>query len=98
MTDNQKKLLDFLGSDYSLLPIDGEPCIYRRLNDKFDIEVSGTKRANQPLTIFLWDISQRNPRIIETRNHVENDKQLLKTILDELSSKYLKVGENPVSI
>lgn len=36
-----KDICNQLGSDYSIQVIDLENCIYRKLNDKFDIEISG---------------------------------------------------------
>ena len=43
ITKNQKELLDFLGPQYSIKTIDGEPCIYRKINSHYDIEISGTR-------------------------------------------------------
>ena len=36
-----KETLNFLGPEYQLNYIDGEDCIYRKLSDSYDIEVSG---------------------------------------------------------
>ena len=41
---NQQELLKFLGPEYSMKEIDLELCIYRKINSRYDIEISGTHR------------------------------------------------------
>ncbi len=36
----QKQLLEYLGPEYEPKVIDGEPCLYRRLNELYEIEIS----------------------------------------------------------
>lgn len=45
-----KKVCEMLGNPYTTTIIDGEEVIYRKLNDAYDIEVSG----NDPYTVFVW--------------------------------------------
>lgn len=54
---NQQELLKFLGSEYSMKEIDLELCIYRKINSRYDIEISGTHRKNHPISVYVWDIS-----------------------------------------
>lgn len=56
-----KKIKDIrnqLGSDYSIRVIDLENCIYRKLNDKFDIEISGldNRRKSFNCNVYLWSL------------------------------------------
>jgi hypothetical protein len=70
---NQQELLKFLGSEYSMKEIDLELCIYRKINSRYDIEISGTHRKNHPISVYVWDISNWTD---------------LKTLLDNLTMKY----------
>ena len=54
---NQQELLKFLGPKYTIKEIDMEPCFYRKINHKYDIEISGTFRKNRPINVYVWDIS-----------------------------------------
>lgn len=49
---NQKELLQLLGSKYSIKTIDGEECIYRKINDTYDIEISGTRLKTRPMHVL----------------------------------------------
>lgn len=48
--------LNFLNSRYYIETIDGEPCICRKISDKYDIEISGlnSKSRNFKVDIYVW--------------------------------------------
>jgi hypothetical protein len=60
MTDkpssNIKRLLEYLGREYSIQSMDGEFCIYRKINKYFDIEVSGCRIKNAKKDIYVWKL------------------------------------------
>ena len=90
MTRNQKELLKLLGSEYSMKEIDMENCIYRKINDNYDIEISNTYRKNKPIDVYVWDISKgmtSNARIVESVCNIKSNLQL-KNVVDDLAQKY----------
>ena len=89
-TKNQKELLSFLGNQYTLKIIDGELCIYRKLNDRYDIEVSGTNRKTNKYFVYVWDISSGSEMSSHIIDQVEDisGKEDLKQVLDKLVKKY----------
>lgn len=89
-TKNQQRLLKLLGSKYAIKAIDGEPCLYRKLNDHYDIEISNTQHLNNPINIYVWDISdeeQSRPRVIEKFYDIKGDENL-QGLLAEIENKY----------
>ena len=87
---NQKELLDFLGPQYSIKTIDGEPCIYRKINSHYDIEISGTRAKSSPLAVFIWDISHGtnfSAQIVEKVFDIP-DKDTLLQVLNSFLEKY----------
>jgi hypothetical protein len=86
-TRKQKELLAFLGGNYSVEIIGLEPCIYRKLNNHCDIEVSGTCKKQSKMTVYVWDISD-GTRVIETHRDIVRVEGL-KTILDKIAAKYI---------
>ncbi len=89
-TDNQKALLAFLGSAYSIKQIDLEMCLYRKLNANYDIEIVGTYRKNQPISVFVWHIRNGVNYTAQIAEEVRNitDWDVLKNTLDSLIDKY----------
>ena len=45
--------LKFLGCNYSVKVIDYEPCIYRKISNDYDIEISGLHNKNKSFTIYV---------------------------------------------
>lgn len=46
-----------LGSAYSIATVDHERCIYRKLNESFDIEISGVDNAKTQrlrINVYVW--------------------------------------------
>lgn len=87
---NQQEILNYLGSEYSLKEIDSELCIYRKINDRYDIEISGTNRRRHPMVIYVWDISTGagiSARIVEQFSGI-TDKSALKNTLNQIIGKY----------
>lgn len=87
---NQQELLKFLGSKYSIRDFDFEPCVYRKINNNYDIEISGTNKKNHPIDIYVWDISQSEQggaHIVEKHFNI-SDWSILKALLDDIVRKY----------
>lgn len=79
-----KKIKDIcaqLGDLYSIKVIDLENCIYRKLNDEYDIEVSGldNRKKGFSCTVYLWSIKAGN-RIESTYSDISSFGQLLETL------------------
>ncbi len=90
MTRNQKELLKLLGSEYSMKDIDMENCIYRKINDNYDIEISNTYRKNKPMDVYVWDISKgmtSDARIVESICNIKTPNDL-QALLNDLVTKY----------
>lgn len=87
-----KDTLIYLNSDYSIKTIDGEPCLYRKISNKYDIEVSGLNSSSKTflVDIYVWDISKGigvMASIVENISGIKS-KEELKSILDSLFVKY----------
>lgn len=90
-TKNQKELLNLLGPEYSIKVIDLEPCIYRKINENYDIEISGTLKKSQSIYVYVWDISRgigNAACIVETVDNIKSHLHL-KNIVEDLTKKYL---------
>ena len=89
-TKNQQELLDYLGPQYFLRNIDGEPCICRNINTRYDLEISGTAKKKHSLDVYVWDISRGTgtaATIVEQITDI-SDKEMLKQTLIKLIEKY----------
>lgn len=85
--------LEFLGKDYTSKVIDGELCGYIKLNDCYDIEISGmnnNKVKNPKFYIYVWDTN--NKTVIADKVTVDNLKDL-KSTLNSLRLQYSKLPE-----
>jgi hypothetical protein len=90
ISNNQAGILKALGAEYSIVPVDLEPCVYRKINDGYDIEVSGTRLKGKPMTVYVWDTTggkHNGARIIETVKGVMS-VSALKAVLDGIVNKY----------
>lgn len=89
-TKNQRELLEFLGPEYSMKTIDFGPSLYRRLNDRYDVEILSATRKGRPASVYVWDISRgvNGRAVIVERHSCIRDRDALKELLDELAGKY----------
>jgi len=90
LSKNQSELLKFLGSGYTSKVIDLELCLYRKLNDIYDFEISGTARKGRRMTVYVWDITGgtgNGAKIAESVAGIKTAEQL-KQALDSLAEKY----------
>ena len=79
---NQNVLCKSLGSEYKIMYIDGERCIYRDFHNGFDVEISGTHttRDSKTANIYLWYMPEKM-----TVKRVGNVKQSdIEKTVDEL--------------
>lgn len=88
ITKNQKDLLDFLGSYYSVKIIDGVECLYRKINDYYDIEISGALRKNSKIDVFVWRLNKGSAIEIVERHFDIKDWTALKHLLNQIVEKY----------
>ena len=87
---NQKELLEFLGPNYFMKTVDGEPCICCKINSRYEIEISGTKHKDNPIGVYVWDLSQGDgphAKMVERQFDFPN-RFYLKECLDTLARKY----------
>ncbi|MBQ8491303.1 MAG: hypothetical protein IJ858_06645 [Acidaminococcaceae bacterium] len=85
---NIDRYLKELGPDYSIQVIDREQVIYHKINDNFDIEVSGldNNRKAPSIVIFVWQLKP-GKQIVETIKDVHTISHLADTLY-ELRQKY----------
>lgn len=52
----QKQLLEYLGPEYEPKTIDGEPCLYRKLNESYEIEISRSESLLHTYGVYIWHL------------------------------------------
>ena len=73
-TKQFRHTLSQLGPEYTSKIIDGELCGYLKMNEKYDIEISGmnNNRIKRPnFNIYVWDCSP-GYRIIEQHHNIKS--------------------------
>lgn len=92
-TKKLKELCASLGSNYSITIIDREQVIYRKINDCYDIEVSGlnNNRRSMNATIYIWQLKPGQQTIETVRNITTLES--LKSSLTSLVGKYQNLGQ-----
>ena len=81
-TKNFKIIMDQLGKNYSSKIIDMELCGYRKLNNNFDIEISGindNKKVNLDISVYLWKLNP-DPIIFASYPNIKSINDLLQTL------------------
>lgn len=89
-TKNFKIIMDQLGKNYSSKIIDMELCGYRKLNNDFDIEISGindNKKVNLDISVYLWKLNPE-PLIFASYPNIKSINDLLET-LKTIEEQYL---------
>lgn len=100
LTPKQRKNLveanEFLGNDYLIRYVDGEPCIYRDLGNGYDIEVSHvakpTKENGYCYSIYVWT-NNGMWRVVKTVHKIKG-LQELKERLEEIVLEFKDKQEN----
>lgn len=90
ISPNMRRLLDFLGPEYSNKSIDTEDCLYKKISDKYDIEVSGCNRKGNKMTLYVWDITKGKTlaaQMIESIQDIKDEFELRDKLL-EVEEKY----------
>ena len=77
----QKQLLEYLGPEYEPKVIDGEPCLYRRLNELYEIEISRSESLFHTYGVYIWHLLREGRCPVESRS-------TLKKHLDAMVSQY----------
>ena len=76
--------LDYLGPSYSVKVIDAVESIYRKINDQYDIEITGSFNKSKTFNCYVW---KRSPRV--TVESYENlNIQNLEEQLDAIILRY----------
>ena len=81
-----KEICTRLGPEYSIKMVDLEQVIYRRINDNFDLEVSGLNNAKKSFdaTIFIWSLHPS----VQIKEQVSGIKSF-----DELAAKLTAISQ-----
>ncbi|ARF70684.1 hypothetical protein B7C51_24740 (plasmid) [Paenibacillus larvae subsp. pulvifaciens] len=90
ISKNLKAVLEHLGNQYTVKTIDLEECAYRKLNDRYDIEISGCRKKNGPYHVYVWDITRGTSvaaQIVEQFSDIKGLPQL-KATLKHIETKY----------
>jgi hypothetical protein len=92
VTKKLKAVVAELGPEYSIKTIDAEWVGYRKINDRFDIEISGlnNRRKSFKCAVYVWDISNGVGVGARSVEHIPKITSLesLKQTLDSLVVKY----------
>lgn len=94
-TDTFNKTLSSIGPEYSSKVIDGELCGYRKLNDYYDIEISGMNNnriKNQNFNVYVWSIKP-SYEIVEKFFEIKSIEEL-KKILSQIQGKYQNLHQD----
>lgn len=94
-TDTFNKTLHSIGPEYSSKVIDGELCGYRKLNDYYDIEISGMNNnriKNQNFNVYVWSIKP-SYEIVEKFFEIKSVQEL-KKILSQIQGKYQNLHQD----
>ncbi|AYO30222.1 hypothetical protein D2962_05960 [Biomaibacter acetigenes] len=87
-TKKLKEICSKLGPDYSIKVIDAEQVIYRKINDNYELEVSGLNNSRKKMkaVIYLWQLKpgKVNLEVIENVTTFE----FLESSLTSLVEKY----------
>ena len=89
------KTLRSIGPEYTSKVIDGELCGYRKLNDYYDVEISGMNNyrvKNQNFSVYVWSIKP-SYEIIERFFEIKSIEDL-KKILSQIQEKYQNLSPN----
>lgn len=83
-----KYVLENLGENYSDKIIDGEHCIYRKINSHYDIEVSGvnSSKRKKSYSIYVWEISP-DLKVVDELHDIKTISYL-ERVLDTFVEKY----------
>ena len=85
-----RKIQTLLGPEYSIQVIDFENVIYRKINEDYDIEVSGLDNARKAINcfVYVWDRSASSGvQIVEKYDSIDN-LTALKSLLYKIIDKY----------
>ncbi|WP_418563636.1 hypothetical protein [Phascolarctobacterium faecium] len=86
--NNLEKLVQELGTPYTITTIDNERVLYCNINQNYEIEVSGldNMRAHPSIVVYVW---QKSPKIkcVETLEGIHSTSLLADTLV-ELRHKY----------
>lgn len=91
MTKKFNYYKDLLSPDFYPKTIDGEICLYRKL-DKYDIEISGLndRRSKLDISIYVWDITKGltlNAKCVFSKSMITSEKELIDT-LNQIVNQY----------
>ena len=88
-------ILKDLGPAYSIQTIDNERVIYHKINDCYDIEVSGldSHKKNPTIVIYVWQLKP-GKQIVERIEGIHTISHLADTLV-ELRRKYSASGTLP---
>lgn len=92
-------ILKELGGAYRYQMIDGETCIYKQINKRYDIEISGTRtrRYEMDMTVYLWELKDgKGVQVIEAVSNIQTLEQL-KNTLKTLHTNVQEGDYKPVS-
>ncbi|MCM2675606.1 hypothetical protein [Alkalicoccobacillus plakortidis] len=90
LSKNLQDVLDFLGPEFTTKTINNELCAYRKLNNKYDIHISGCNTKCSPFNVYVWDISSgesENSTLVNKAEYLKTIKDL-GLALDEFTAKY----------
>ena len=82
----KRKLLEYLGDEYTTKIIDLCLCVYINLGD-YDIEIAGGYRSRDSFEVYVWRMKDRI-EIVERYFKVRNDFPAVKALLDDIRHRY----------
>ena len=87
MSNKIIKICKALGNNYSIKKIDNENVIYRKLNENYDIEISGIDNSSSHLRIvvFVWDLKTK--KVINSYSEIDSLERL-QSVLHRIENTY----------
>jgi len=82
----KRKLLEYLGDEYTTKIIDGDLCVYIDLGD-YDIEIAGGYSSRDSFDIYVWRMKDRI-EMVERYFKVRNDFTAVKALLDDIRHRH----------
>lgn len=86
----KRKLLEYLGDEYTTKIVDGELCVYIDLGD-YDIEIAGGYRSRDSFEIYVWR-RKGGLEIVERHFKVRNNYPAVKALLDNIRYRHRRGG------
>ena len=87
----KKRMLEALGTPWTMKVIDGENCIYQNLGD-YEISISGGQQRTSLFHIYVW---KKSPiyTVVERHLNLNSHRDDIPAICSELVQRYARMND-----